>query len=248
MFILLIGILIAYLIYFFTMPTKSNYFKSMKDIILLVTAHPDDECMFFAPTILSLLKEGYCVYLLCLSAGGFYGKSSERKKELRESCKILGIPSGNVIIIEHSKLPDHPDMLWSEVRVALIIKKYFIQLSAKIIFSFDEAGVSNHQNHVAICSGLKYLKAKGLLPKDTQVFLLKSVFLLEKYLACLSLPLCRMFSGLYFISTFKDIQKTWLSMKAHRSQFVWFRKLYIIFSRYVYINTFKELIVGENVQ
>lgn len=41
----------------------------MKDIILLVIAHPDDECMFFAPTILNLLKEGYTVYLLCLSAG-----------------------------------------------------------------------------------------------------------------------------------------------------------------------------------
>lgn len=42
---------------------------------LIVTAHPDDECMFFAPVILSLTSgRGYKgraaqVYLLCLSEG-----------------------------------------------------------------------------------------------------------------------------------------------------------------------------------
>lgn len=39
--------------------------------VLIVTAHPDDECMFFGPTILSLTqrKEPCTVYLLCLSNG-----------------------------------------------------------------------------------------------------------------------------------------------------------------------------------
>lgn len=38
--------------------------------VLIVTAHPDDECMFFGPTILSLAKRPNCtVYLLCLSNG-----------------------------------------------------------------------------------------------------------------------------------------------------------------------------------
>lgn len=36
---------------------------------LLVTAHPDDECMFFAPTILKLVESQASVYLLCLSTG-----------------------------------------------------------------------------------------------------------------------------------------------------------------------------------
>lgn len=37
---------------------------------LIVTAHPDDECMFFGPTILSLTQRTDChVYLLCLSNG-----------------------------------------------------------------------------------------------------------------------------------------------------------------------------------
>lgn len=38
--------------------------------VLIVTAHPDDECMFFGPTILSLTRQPNCqVYLLCLSKG-----------------------------------------------------------------------------------------------------------------------------------------------------------------------------------
>ncbi len=38
--------------------------------ILLIIAHPDDECMFFAPTILSLTRAApQSVYLLCLSQG-----------------------------------------------------------------------------------------------------------------------------------------------------------------------------------
>lgn len=30
-------------------------------------------------------------------------------------------------------------------------------------------------------------------------------------------------------------------MKAHKSQYVWFRKLYMTFSRYTLLNTFHEL-------
>lgn len=37
--------------------------------VLLVVAHPDDECMFFGPTICGLLQDGADVHLLCLSAG-----------------------------------------------------------------------------------------------------------------------------------------------------------------------------------
>lgn len=36
---------------------------------LIVTAHPDDECMFFAPTIIRLRELNVSVHLLCLSEG-----------------------------------------------------------------------------------------------------------------------------------------------------------------------------------
>lgn len=38
--------------------------------ILFVIAHPDDECMFFGPTILNYTKKKSCeVYLMCLTTG-----------------------------------------------------------------------------------------------------------------------------------------------------------------------------------
>lgn len=40
--------------------------------VLIVIAHPDDECMFFGPTIYKLTKnEDVQVYLLCLSTGKY---------------------------------------------------------------------------------------------------------------------------------------------------------------------------------
>lgn len=36
---------------------------------LLVIAHPDDEAMFFAPTVLGLARLRHRVFLLCFSAG-----------------------------------------------------------------------------------------------------------------------------------------------------------------------------------
>ncbi|XP_042529554.1 N-acetylglucosaminyl-phosphatidylinositol de-N-acetylase isoform X3 [Dipodomys spectabilis] len=36
---------------------------------LLVIAHPDDEAMFFAPTVIGLARQKHRVSLLCFSAG-----------------------------------------------------------------------------------------------------------------------------------------------------------------------------------
>lgn len=38
--------------------------------VLLVTAHPDDECMFFGPTLIALQKRENCrIFVLCMSRG-----------------------------------------------------------------------------------------------------------------------------------------------------------------------------------
>lgn len=43
-------------------------FKSANRV-LLVTAHPDDETIFFSPTISGILASGKRMYLMCLSTG-----------------------------------------------------------------------------------------------------------------------------------------------------------------------------------
>lgn len=59
-------------------------FEFRKDVknprrVLLVIAHPDDECMFFGPTVLNFTANEHCtLYLLCLSTGNVasYGNNS----------------------------------------------------------------------------------------------------------------------------------------------------------------------------
>ncbi|KAI2581582.1 phosphatidylinositol glycan anchor biosynthesis class L [Homo sapiens] len=68
---------------------------------LLVIAHPDDEAMFFAPTVLGLARLRHWVYLLCFSAGNYYNQGETRKKELLQSCDVLGIPLSSVMIIDN---------------------------------------------------------------------------------------------------------------------------------------------------
>ncbi len=90
---------------------------------MFVVAHPDDECLFFGPSIqvfyfliiyyllfiicIDLLliliqhmtKLGE-VYLLCLSTGNYDGLGQIRKKELYDSCETLGIKRNNVKILD----------------------------------------------------------------------------------------------------------------------------------------------------
>uniref|UniRef100_A0A3Q4AMF7 N-acetylglucosaminylphosphatidylinositol deacetylase n=1 Tax=Mola mola TaxID=94237 RepID=A0A3Q4AMF7_MOLML len=67
--------------------------------VLIVTAHPDDECMFFAPTIIQLVELHASVHLLCLSQGNYYNKGAQRKQELLNSCAVLGIPDSRITIV-----------------------------------------------------------------------------------------------------------------------------------------------------
>ncbi|XP_041053082.1 N-acetylglucosaminyl-phosphatidylinositol de-N-acetylase isoform X2 [Carcharodon carcharias] len=91
---------------------------------LLVTAHPDDECMFFAPALLRLAGRGLSVHLLCLSTGNFYKQGDVRKKELLQSCAVLGIPSSRVTILDHSDLPDNPGIQWDPAFIAMLILRH----------------------------------------------------------------------------------------------------------------------------
>ena len=64
--------------------------------ILYVIAHPDDEAMFFAPSIVSLRATNN-LHLLCLSTGNADGLGRTREKELQASAKWLGFQSATVI-------------------------------------------------------------------------------------------------------------------------------------------------------
>ncbi|XP_044078056.1 N-acetylglucosaminyl-phosphatidylinositol de-N-acetylase isoform X1 [Siniperca chuatsi] len=136
---------------------------------LIVTAHPDDECMFFAPTIIRLVELNASVHLLCLSEGNYYNQGAQRKQELLNSCAVLGIPDSRITIVDHKKLPDDPKAEWSISLVSSVIVKHIRAHSFNMVLTFDGRGVSGHANHVAIHKAVSHVAYTGQVPNESHV-------------------------------------------------------------------------------
>ncbi|XP_018882715.4 N-acetylglucosaminyl-phosphatidylinositol de-N-acetylase isoform X2 [Gorilla gorilla gorilla] len=126
---------------------------------LLVIAHPDDEAMFFAPTVLGLARLRHWVYLLCFSAGNYYNQGETRKKELLQSCDVLGIPLSSVMIIDNRDFPDDPGMQWDTEHVARLLLQHIEVNGINVVVTFDAGGVSGHSNHIALYAAVRVLCA-----------------------------------------------------------------------------------------
>lgn len=210
--------------------------------VLFVTAHPDDECMFFGPVILKLAQQSDCqIFILCLSEGDYDQEGVVRKQELWDSCRILGIPDSNITLCKSSYLPDDPAVRWREDIVANLLLNHIEALSIDTVITFDKLGVSRHQNHVSIFYATAYLCMEQKLPTYCKAYALESINTLRKYSAMLDIPISYLLSSYWYIISLRDRKVLKTAMAAHRSQYVWFRKLYMNFSRYAVINTFKEI-------
>ncbi|XP_075876306.1 N-acetylglucosaminyl-phosphatidylinositol de-N-acetylase isoform X2 [Nelusetta ayraudi] len=163
--------------------------KSIDIRALIVTAHPDDECMFFAPTIIRLIELNASVHLLCLSEGDYYSQGAERKQELLQSCALLGIPNSRITIVDHKNLPDDPKAEWKVSLVSSLIAKHIRAHSFNMVLTFDGSGVSGHANHIAIYKAVSHLASSGQVPNDCCLLSLVTVGLFRKYISFLELPL-----------------------------------------------------------
>ncbi|XP_076035825.1 phosphatidylinositol glycan anchor biosynthesis class L [Oratosquilla oratoria] len=213
-----------------------------KQRILIIIAHPDDECMFFGPTILHFTRDSNSeVYLLCLSKGNYRGEGAVRTKELWESCKVLGVAQQNVILYNSDALPDNPHVMWPTTRTANIISHHANSLDIDMIITFDRRGVSGHINHCSVYSAVKYLVEMGTLPPGCIAYSLDSVSVLRKYSSVMDLSLSFILSSCVFTVDFQNCLILKAAMRCYQSQYVWYRKLYMIFSRYIFINTLSEI-------
>ncbi|XP_060147080.1 N-acetylglucosaminyl-phosphatidylinositol de-N-acetylase isoform X2 [Globicephala melas] len=111
-------------------------------------------------------------------------------------------------------------------------------LTAVQVVTFDAGGVSGHSNHVALYAAARTLHAQGKLPKGCSVLTLQSVNLLRKYLSLLDLP-CSLLCArdALFVLSRREAAQAQRAMSCHRSQLLWFRHLYVLFSRYMRINS-----------
>ena len=220
-----------------------------KGKILFIIAHPDDECMFFGPS-LNLVVRQLCpsnVHVLCLTNGNYYGQGVVREKELVESCSLFGLKRGNIRILNDPYFQDG-DAQWDERRVLAEVIDSIAEWDISTIITFDHWGISGHPNHRAIyhvISGNKdILNVRG---RKILCCFLESVNIFRKYISicdlfcsilhCLTAKFMRENKKLVFSGFLSDVNITRNAMKRHKSQLIWFRKIYVIFSRYMVINT-----------
>ncbi|XP_005143011.3 N-acetylglucosaminyl-phosphatidylinositol de-N-acetylase [Melopsittacus undulatus] len=209
---------------------------------LLVTAHPDDEAMFFAPTVLGLGRAGARAAVLCCSAGNYYKQGEIRKKELEQSCLLLGIPASNVTVIDHRDLPDNPAVEWDTQLLAAFVLKHIEANNINLVVTFDAGGVSGHANHISLYTALRYLHSERKLPEGCRVLVLESVSIFRKYISILDVPISYLLpSDALFILTEEETEQAKRAMRCHRSQLLWFRHIYMLFSRYMVINSLRLL-------
>ena len=145
---ILVSCLVFYLILSQLAPHPVQKHLQSPARVLFVTSHPDDEVMFFGPTILGLARTGCEIFLLVMSPGREKGHT--RKKELYESCRILGIPMSNIIVMRHTKLKDDPTVRWREELVSNIILRHVASFNIDTVVTFDRHGVSGHRNHISL--------------------------------------------------------------------------------------------------
>ncbi|XP_034691753.1 probable N-acetylglucosaminyl-phosphatidylinositol de-N-acetylase isoform X5 [Vitis riparia] len=111
-------------------PSKTVFLNNgealQKRNVLLVIAHPDDESMFFSPTITFLNSRGHNLHLLCMSTGNADGMGNIRKEELYQASAILKVPLQQVKILDHPDFQDGFGKVWNHALLAKIIEEEVI--------------------------------------------------------------------------------------------------------------------------
>ncbi|NXO03646.1 PIGL acetylase, partial [Rhinopomastus cyanomelas] len=176
-------------------------------------------------------------------AGNYYNQGEIRKKELEQSCCLLGIPASDVTVIDHRDLPDNPAVEWDTQLLASFVLKHIETNNFNLVVTFDAGGVSGHANHVALYKALSWFEIFLLFfCIGCRVLVLESVNLLRKYLSVLDVPIsCLMPRDALFILTEEESEQARRAMRCHRSQLLWFRHIYLLFSRYMVINSLRLL-------
>uniref|UniRef100_A0A0D9WB87 N-acetylglucosaminylphosphatidylinositol deacetylase n=1 Tax=Leersia perrieri TaxID=77586 RepID=A0A0D9WB87_9ORYZ len=213
--------------------------------VLLVLAHPDDESMFFAPTILFLKSKGHNIHVLCLSQGNADGLGNTRKEELYFACATLKIPAKQVRVLDHPELQDGFHEKWDHGLIAELTTAQAQLWNIDMIVTFDSRGISGHPNHRDVHHGIcKLLRDSG--HEHIEAWELVSLNIFRKY----SGPVDIWLSSFTLSSSSKQQtyalvnnspSRSFEAMAAHKSQWVWFRRLFVLFSSYSYINVLQKI-------
>ncbi|KAL3680279.1 hypothetical protein R1sor_023235 [Riccia sorocarpa] len=231
--------------------TSEIHERKLRKYLLLV-AHPDDECMFFGPTLLSLSMLGGCEFhVLCISNGNADGLGAVRTLEMMSSCSVFKVPAENVKVLDHSSLQDGHRQQWSQPLLVQIIKETVETQAIDSVITFDDYGISGHPNHFALSHSLRaYFAQRSQDASDgrpIEGWELESVNILRKYSGVLEIftsTMAWLWSRKVGDSHCFVTPKPFTSveaMKQHKSQWLWFRRLFVFFASYTYVNTLRKV-------
>ncbi|KAL1747393.1 putative deacetylase LmbE-like domain-containing protein [Schizophyllum fasciatum] len=217
--------------------------------VLLVTAHPDDEAMFFAPTLLALAAKNVSVYSLCLSVGNADGRGEERRREFGASLETLSVPETRRWVLDDPNLQDNFTATWDAKQIAQNVLPYVTSNAITTILTFDREGVSQHPNHRSLREGIRALLSSPDAPATRpRLFTLVTVPLASKYLGLIASLQANAYPTAAVVPVFVSGRVGYVTavsaMLHHKSQMVWFRWLYVAFSRYMWVNEWFEVAVG----
>ncbi|KFP93289.1 N-acetylglucosaminyl-phosphatidylinositol de-N-acetylase, partial [Haliaeetus albicilla] len=175
-------------------------------------------------------------------SGNYYNQGEIRKKELEQSCFLLGIPASDVTVVDHRDLPDNPAVEWDTQLLAAFVLKHIEANNINLVVTFDAGGVSGHANHISLYTALSFEIFILFLCLGCCVLVLESVNLFRKYISVLDVPVsCLLPRDALFILTEEETEQARRAMRCHRSQLLWFRHIYMLFSRYMVINSLRIL-------
>lgn len=197
---------------------------------LLLIAHPDDESMFFGPTIdrLSRQTAGAAdsqsppLVIAVATLGERGGDPEVRRKEMEGLCKSIGVP---VYFMRQG------DGAASRMSMAAYTIPLFLLTKRTAILTFDREGVSAHADHkecyhaalllhrLGVCGTVLTLHTKNALGK---------YILFGKWSPTSCSVKNRSLSAL--------VRARARMLVHHRSQMLWFRYLYLVFSTYLDLN------------
>ena len=267
----------------------SNKEEDKEKKVMLVISHPDDEAMFFGPTLESLKKTKMIttkVFCICLSNGNASGLGQTRAKELKKSTLEVFKLDG-CVIADSEDLQDGMDNVWPLEEIANVVHECVQHYSPDVILTFDERGVSKHPNHVQTHRGVMrfIVEAKlGAIPNAEyteenvpEVWVLETTPFYRTFMGAMDYwasvittttrkkkgskntsnerscstnsssslaagASSKSSSSVMFCS--RNPSLVLEAMRTHATQWVWYRKLYVAFSRYSLLNTLRRMDVG----
>jgi N-acetylglucosaminylphosphatidylinositol deacetylase len=269
-FIFRLIILVPLSIYLLIILTPIGNIKSFipiaiekSDNFLIVVAHPDDECLFFSPTIIGLLSRRKKGHILVFSTGNSNGLGPIRKNELKGSCERLGIDVSRCLSLNLTDLQDNPHRWWAKENISKIVEKYVNEFQIDLLITFDRGGISGHLNHKSLAIGIEYfIKNSDKAPLTYQISTVSFLFQFSSIFNIFPtiiqfLP--RLFRNLFstilpflfstpnservlFVNSPLGYLKGLKAFHSHRSQMLWYRHFYTTFSRHMFINDLKQIL------